>query len=278
MQIVELVRGEGLPADAHLREEWLATRLRVSRSPVRRALHCLQEQGLLRKERNRGFFLAMPAATLPVPAAEVDVEDDIYRRIADDQLNGRVSGGFTQADIARRYRLTPRQTLRVLTRLEKEGLIGPRPGLGWEFHPVLSTLEALKQSYRFRMIIEPAAILEPSYQVDKKAFALQRATLSALVNGEGAGTTRADLNRIGSDFHEMIVACSGNVYLLEALQRQNRMRRLMEYRNHPGRARSVEQAREHLMLLDLIEDGDMQAAADYLRSHLDAVRIVKTGI
>lgn len=278
-QIVDLVQREGLPADAHLREEWLATQLRVSRSPVRKAMLCLEARGVVRKERNRGFFLAMPASALraSVQTADSDLEDDIYRRIADDRLNDRIGGDFTQAEIARRYGLTPRQTLRVLTRLEKEDLIGPKPGLGWEFHPVLSTVESLRQSYRFRMIIEPAAILEPTYRIDKKAFALHRATLTALVDGEGAGRTRADLNGIGSAFHEMIVGCSGNVYLLEALQKQNRMRRLMEYRNHPGRARSVAQAKEHLMLLDLIESGDRVAAADYLRRHLDAVRIVKTG-
>ena len=62
-QIIELVHAEGLAVGSHLPAQWLADRLRVSRSPVNEALGLLQSRGIVRREPNRGYFLA--AATPP---------------------------------------------------------------------------------------------------------------------------------------------------------------------------------------------------------------------
>ncbi|MER7010213.1 FCD domain-containing protein [Saccharopolyspora sp. NPDC000359] len=72
------------------------------------------------------------------------------------------------------------------------------------------------------------------------------------------------------------MACAGNAYLLESVRRVNRVRRLIEYRHQSERQRLVQQAEEHLRLLDLIESGDLAAASHFLHSHLDAVRLRKT--
>ena len=57
-QIVELIQTEGLETGSHLPAQMLADRLRVSRSPVNEALALLHEKGIVRRERNRGFFVA----------------------------------------------------------------------------------------------------------------------------------------------------------------------------------------------------------------------------
>ena len=54
----------------------------------------------------------------------------------------------------------------------------------------------------------------------------------------------------------------------KAVQRTNRLRRLIEYRLTTDRTRLPRQSREHLQILDLIEAGDMQAAADFLFRHV----------
>ena len=38
-------------------------------------------------------------------------------------------------------------------------MIERKPGPGWAFRPLLTSIESHRQSYRFRMVIEPAAIL-----------------------------------------------------------------------------------------------------------------------
>ncbi len=53
-----------------------------------------------------------------------------------------------------------------------------------------------------------------------------------------------------------------------ALQRVNRMRRLMEYRAKIDRERLVVQCSEHLEILNLLENGDVIDASYKMRQHL----------
>ncbi|MDA0564449.1 GntR family transcriptional regulator [Streptomonospora sp. S1-112] len=280
MRVVDLALRHDLAEGAHVTEQWVADELGVSRSPARKALLFLAELGIVERIPNRGFFLRRPAAELGQVDldAAAEAEEAGYFRFVDDQLSGRFGPEFTAADLARRYGFTARQAQRLVTRLEGEDLVRRRPGRGWEFQQVLSTAEGHDQSYRFRMIVEPAALLEPGFAVDTGAFAEHRARQEALLRGRILTSPRTELFRTGAEFHEMVVGCSNNAFLLDALRRQNRVRRLIEYRHQFDRSRLVGQAREHLRLLELLERGEREAAAELLRAHLDRVRWLKTGI
>ncbi|MCX2731459.1 FCD domain-containing protein [Saccharopolyspora sp. NFXS83] len=278
MQVIDLIRRSGLDRGTHVREQWAADSLGISRSPVRKALAYLAELGLVSQEPNRGYFLNRSSSEL----AHVDLsagsnaEEDAYFRIGDEYLTGRFTDEFTTAEICRRHGLTTREADRVLLRMEREDLIRRRPGRGWEFQHLLSTREAHDQSYRFRMIVEPAAVLEPGFAVDAEKFALHREQQESLLSGDALLLPRGELFRVNAEFHEMIVGCAANAYLLDAVSRVNRVRRLIEYRHQTDRHRLVRQAREHLELLDLLEGGDQAAASRFLRDHLDEVRELKT--
>ncbi|MEU6128864.1 FCD domain-containing protein [Saccharopolyspora sp. NPDC047091] len=277
MQVIDLIRRSGLERGAHVREQWAADSLGLSRSPVRKALSALAELGLVTRQPNRGYFLNRSAAELAhVDLSAGDAVEDAYFRIGDDHLSGRFSGEFTTAEVCRRYGLTAREADRVLLRMEREDLIRRRPGRGWAFQHLLTTAEAHDQSYRFRMIVEPAAVLEPGFAVDAEKFALHREQQRALLHGDALLLPRGELFRVNAEFHEMVVGCAANAYLLDAVSRVNRVRRLVEYRHQTDRQRLVRQAREHLELLDLLEAGDREAASRFLRGHLDEVRAVKT--
>ncbi|MFI6579266.1 GntR family transcriptional regulator [Nocardiopsis sp. NPDC050513] len=279
-QISELVRARGLDEGAHLTEQWIADELHVSRSPVRRALSVLEDVGIVRRVPNRGYFLAQPGSELEPAgqAGERDEEDGVYFRLVDDFLGGRLDQEFTAAEIARRYGAPVREVQRTLVRLEGEDLVRRRRGRGWEFHGALSTVEAHDQSYRLRMIVEPAALLEPGFAVDPEAFALARRRQETLLRGQVLTSSRGALFQTGAEFHEMLTGCANNPFLLDAVRRQNRIRRLIEYRHQFDRTRMVAQAREHLHLLDLLEGGHVAEASRVLHAHLDRVRWIKTGI
>lgn len=280
MQVVDLIRRSELDRGAHVREQWVADALGISRSPVRKALGYLAELGLVAQEPNRGYFLTRAAGELAHVdlSAGPDNEEDAYFRIGDDYLSGRFAGEFTTAEVRRRYGLTTREADRVLVRMEREDLIRRRPGRGWAFQQLLSTAQAHDQSYRFRMIVEPAAVREPGFAIDAEKFALHRKQQESLLRGDALLLPRGELFRVNAEFHEMIVGCAGNAYLLDAVCRVNRVRRLVEYRHQTDRQRLVRQAREHLELLDLLETGDHAAAARFLHEHLDEVRELKTRI
>ncbi|MEU0303120.1 GntR family transcriptional regulator [Streptomyces sp. NPDC006175] len=278
-RLVDLLRRSGLDEGAHITEQWVADELDVSRTPARKAMIFLAEVGILRREPNRGFFLSRAAATLARTdlTQGADVEEDAYFRVADDYIGGRFTGPFTATEISRGYGLTSRQADRLLARLESEDLVRRKVGgRGWEFQQVLSTAEAHDQSYRFRMIIEPNALLEPGFAIDPEVAAAHRRQQESLLRGDILLLPRAELFLVNASFHEMLVSFSGNQFLLDAARRQHRLRRLIEYRHQVDRSRLAGQAREHLHLLDLTEDGRLEEAAAFLRHHLDRVRIIKT--
>jgi DNA-binding GntR family transcriptional regulator len=126
------------------------------------------------------------------------------------------------------------------------------------------------QSYLFRMGIEPAALLEPSFQVDPQAFACARKAQQELLARPRHRITREEVFETGAAFHEMLMRCSGNPFYLEALKRQNRLRRLIEQKGAIDEERLARQCREHLSILDLLEAGENHRAADLMREHLSA--------
>lgn len=274
-----LVRREGLAVGSHVSEQWAADNLGVSRSPARSAMHELASVGILTKVPKRGFFVAgAPQDHRPAITAGLNGDEAAFAAITNDRFAGTLATQFTTADISRRYRLSTRHTERVLARMEAEDLIHKRRGRGWEFNELLSTVSAHDQTYRFRMIIEPSAIREPGYRLDAEQIEVHRRQQQRLIDTGALGIAGSEIFSINTGLHEFVVAGARNTYLLEAVRRVNRVRRLMEYRLQVDHARITEQAQEHLQLLDLLQAGDTEAAANYLYRHLDAVRRRKTAV
>lgn len=272
-QIIELVHAEGLAVGSHLPAQWLADRLRVSRSPVNEALALLQSRGVVRREPNRGYFLAsaVPARDEAAGARKAEARDPVaasYFRIADDRLRGELPDRFTEAWLRRRYDLAPAHLQAVLTRIADEGWARKKPGYGWEFSAMLTTPESLLQSYRLRLAIEPAALLEPRYRLEKAVLERCRAAERQLLKG-GIQTATADqLHERGVRFHESLVEGSGNPFFIDAMRRVNRVRRLLSYRSMRDRSRYREHCEQHLRLLELLERERNDEAAEAMREHL----------
>ncbi len=278
-RILDLAREQDLPAGAHLGERELADTFQVSRSPVREALRLLENMGAVEVRPHRGCFLRESGASLDAARQHLthQVDEAPYLQIAADRLAGSLPERVTEAQLLRRYGVSRGELTAMLTRMTQEGWITRRDGYGWSFLPVLASAEAHQQGYRFRAALEPAALLEPGYAIDRTAFNRRRAEQRALVEGRIHEVSPAELFGFGAGFHETIVGCSGNPYFLESLQRINRLRRLIEYRAMVETKRFVVQAREHLEILDRLEGGDRDGAAALLRRHLDAVQAVKLG-
>jgi DNA-binding GntR family transcriptional regulator len=278
LQVIEYMRRGNLAPGAHLGEQQLADVLNVSRSPVRRALAVLEKMGVVAQQRHRGYFfkcLPTKLAQSGLPEVVASAEDR-YLRIADDRLAGRLEDHVTETALMRRYGMPRRELQRILHRMEKEGWVERKPGHGWMFLALADSVEAHAQSYRFRMLFEPAALLEPGFRIDKPELERIRRDQQMLLDGSVNRLSRAKLFEIGSDFHETLMRFAGNRFMLDAIKRVNAMRRLLEYRAHYDRERCADQCREHLHLLDLLERGAREEAARYLRKHLDIVRAIKT--
>lgn len=274
-QIVELIQAEGMPVGAHLPAQMLADKLRVSRSPVNEALALLHEKGLLTRERNRGFFLACevaaPAGELATQLglAEPDLAAAAYFQIAEDLLQGKLESEVSEQLLKARYGLTVTQLNTVLKRIAQEGWAERKPGYGWEFSSMLTTPDSLLQSYRLRLALEPAALLEPGYRIERKTIERLRAAENHLLSG-GIETDTADqLHDRGVRFHESLVEASGNPFFIDTIRRVNRVRRLLSYRSMRHRERYPEHAKQHLHLLDLLAHDRNEEASAAMREHLE---------
>ncbi len=233
LRIVEMVQTGAAPPGSHLRESVIADEFRVSRSPVREALAQLVAMRIVKQHRHRGCFVAAaPRATLELARKRLGRHDDleIYREIAAQRLDGKLPEAFTEADLGRRFDLSRGEVARIVERMAQEGWIERRPGYGWAFVPIVTTVTSFDLTYRFRRAIEPAALLEPTFAPDKEAFARCRAEQRALLDERVQADDSVVLYQFGSRFHEVLAKCCGNPLFFDAVQRVNRLRRLLEYR------------------------------------------------
>lgn len=269
--VVDLVRSRGLKAGHHLTEQWLAEELSVSRTPIRAALRLLADAGLVESRARYGFFLAKDAdrldrtQSLTVPATP---EQQLYAAVVRDRVSGRLPDSMTQTEFVRRYAVNRIVLLRVLSRMADEGLIARNKGQGWTFQPGLDSARALRASYDFRITLEPAGLLLASFSADPTVLGRLRSdheTVLAAASPPRPGV----LFELDAAFHETLASFSGNPYFVQAVQQQNRLRRLLEYQGYENRHRIRVWISEHLAVLEALANGDRQQAARRLTAHLE---------
>lgn len=271
-QLADEIRAGRFAVGDHLSAQTLADRFGVSRSPISEALRDLASLGLLRHEARRGYFVAMVGEGSPPPASvPKDPIHDAYLAMAEDRLEGRIPEVVSANFLRDRYGLTLGQVQVLVTRVVREGWLERRAGYGLRFTAMLDSADALLQTYRFRMAMEPAALLEPGYELDRKEAEECRRVEEFMLAGGVESMSMEELYDRGVRFHEMIVAGSRNPFFLDALRRINSIRRLLAYRSSATRSRYYEQARDHLEILDLLEAGRNEEASWKLQSHLGKV-------
>ncbi len=277
-QIVAHIRTDGLAEGDRLIERKLAEQFRVSRSPVRNAMKLLHDIGVLKQSEGGGYIIAdvLAAEKHSLESAAAEDDEHIYLTIADDRLHGRLPERITESEFLRRYGLTKGRLSKILLRMANEGWIERLPGNGWAFLPVLTSLQAYEDSYRFRLLIEPAALLEPTFKLNRPALLRCRDEQQWLVDGGIWTVSDAKLFELNSGMHEAIIECCQNSFFIDSLRRLDRLRRLIDYRQMLERKSARERSREHLHLLDLILAGRNEEASRFMAQHLEDLSRLKT--
>jgi DNA-binding GntR family transcriptional regulator len=268
-KILDLVTERGMKSGDRLVEQTLATLCNVSRTPIRKALLVLAGQGVLVAEAEGGFCLALDAALLP--GLEVDAaagaEDELHTAILRDLGAGRIEEAQTVASLQRRYGAARQSVQNALAKLSEEGLAERGAGQQWQLKQFAISAEAVAASYEFRLATEPLALTLPGFRLDSAAILSLRQSMFALRRMEEDSFNHKLFERTDFDFHTLIARGCGNPFLAEALANHHRRRRAAPA-GHVSTWRLMQSNLEHLQIVEQIERGQMQLAADLLRVHI----------
>ncbi|HLW91794.1 MAG TPA: GntR family transcriptional regulator [Roseiarcus sp.] len=260
------------PVGAPIREPPLAKALAVSRTPVRSALRVLEQMGFVRFEARRGFTLARSVETngaidrlLPRSPDEM-----LQEAIIADRAASKLAASVSEAELVARYRVSRGAVRRVMMTLRGDGIAQRLPGYGWRFSEMLDSPQAIRESYEFRIAVECAALGQPGFSAPPDELDELRKAHEVLLNAPGRFEPRIWFS-INSRFHEAIASWSGNRFLLDAIRRQNALRKLDEY--HWFRDLEPESIRrsldDHIAILAAIAEGETEWAASLMKRHLE---------
>jgi DNA-binding GntR family transcriptional regulator len=257
---------EATPPGTPVTEAALATRLSVSRTPLRSALRLLEQAGIVRRD-GRATRLADPARDLPDDAAR-DPAELLAAEMARAHAEGTLQDPLREADLMRQFGQPRGVVARALAQLAKLGMVVRNPAQGWRFAPGLTSPADRAAAHRFRLVLEPAALLEPGYRLDPALARSLRAAHEAVLARRWQDRHAVGFFEMNAAFHAGLAAGSGNRFFVDAVEAQNRLRALRNADWRFGAERARASCREHLRVLDALEAGSPQRAAALLVEHL----------
>lgn len=276
--IVELLQKKALASGAHVSERELAAELGISRSPIRAALGVLAKRGVMVLEPSAGWrVVKLDKGKAAMPLAKNGELNDLEMRIARDHFHGRTEKHFSEADFMKRYDVTRGDLRKVLIRLSQHGMVERARGHGWHFMPMLNNARAQRASYDLRIALEPAALLLDTFIVDRARLARAREEHERVLEGS-LKSSGPGLFEMNARFHLMLAEFSGNEFFVQAIQHQNRLRRVIDIFVAVTDER-VALCREHLLIVEALEKGDRFWASSLMEKHLKSSReqLAETG-
>lgn len=271
-QILVHAQENGLKPGDRLKETDLAAKFGVSRSPIRAAFGLLARQGVLTTRDSPGYVLAKDAAVLdshsfPEPG---DAVQAVCNLVIDGYFSGALSDRVTESEIVRRSGASRAQVSEAMAQLAAEGILTRAEGYGWRLRDILKSPEANQDSFRLRMILEPAAILEPGFMLDRPRLMEARERHLKFLDAPRRQIDSRELYDLNGSFHDTVVNASNNPFLIDAVNRLHHLRKLLEYRAYGRRERVIRACEEHLLVMEALLRDEREQAATLLREHLRA--------
>jgi DNA-binding GntR family transcriptional regulator len=273
--LLNLIREDDMPVGHRLGEEMLAERLGVSRTSVRGALRILEGENILEARPRRGYRLRQASHEIEA-GTELPISNDekLYMMIARDRLAGELPESATETDLMRRYGVGRHLILAALALLSEEGIVHRGNGREWRFRGILKSRRARDESYEFRLMVEPSALLLPTFRIVRPELLRMRDMQSRLLTSSVRGVSSREVFHTDASFHELLGSFSSNSFVLSSIRQQNRLRRLLEYQSYPNASRVKAWCLEHISVIDALLDDDQHLAARHLTKHLENARLV----
>lgn len=201
------------------------------------------------------------------------IGDDVYEQLVSDLIALRIPPGERMSvdALARQFGVSQTPVRSALIRLESEGLVVKKFNSGYSAAPLPSS-SRYRDVYLVRFLIEPEAAYLATKRMTAEGHARLRElseNMSKLVEGD----TQANYGRfalLDGEFHALIARLSENEVIMETLERLYAHMNLFRLRYHSAVA--VEAVKEHLQLMQAIEQGDADAARAAMAAHITSSR------
>lgn len=279
LKIIQQLKTDDARAGNSLNESSLAQQFEVSRTPIRTVLTYLSEQGITKAVPYKGFVLLMDAAQIECAdstGSQQARHEQLCLRLLIDLFFGQTESTFSEKELQQRYEANRGEMQQVLRVLENDGIVRRSPGYKWHLDGVLNTLERHAESYRCRLIFEPAGLREPSWSLDRAA--LERCRMRHVqAIAQPQAVTASHLFALSAEFHEILAACSGNRFLLSNMQQHNRLRKATDLVSMHIQSSVSKSCQRRLDIIDLVLTGQNDAAAVKLTQLLqNDVRVMES--
>lgn len=268
--ILDVAGERGMRPGERLAEQALASLCNVSRTPIRKALQILAGRDLVTADADGGYLLAADPVATPrlQDTREQEGESEVHAAILRDLAAGRIAEAQTIAALQRRYAVSRQAVQNALIKLAEESLAERGAGQQWLLKQFAISGDAAAKSYEFRLTTEPLALTLPDFRRDMPAMTALRQSMLVLRGMNEAGFDRKLFDRTDFDFHLLIARSCGNPFMAEALANHHRRRRASPPAGHVNAFRLMQSNLEHMQILEQIERGQMELAADLMRVHI----------
>lgn len=275
--------------DVPLLEVQVADQLGVSRAPVRRALELLADKGIVRKRNGRGFdIVAPPGSNGDIKAAaagafsrhrpslrlgETDRRpawQNIYAAVERDLVSRQVfaSVRINEQSLADHFGVSRTVAREVLLRLQEVGIVDKDDRMRW-IAPKL-TGDHVFDLYEMRWILEPIALRKAAPNLPVALLTQTRADLARALRKFPHVSVKT-LDKLEHNLHVDLLSYCHNRKIIQMLSQQRAIMISNHYifdlyLNVPKEDPFI---REHLIIVDHLIDGDIDAATEALTSHLN---------
>lgn len=281
------IESGALATGARLNETAVAAQFGISRAPARRALQELAREGLVEKAEGRGYRVAglVAAGRRRGARAAAASADDLrlsslpsWQRIygqVEEQIIARIAFAawrVNEAELARHHGVSRTVARDVVGRLQQCGLLRKDESARW-YAPALSPGH-IGEVYELRAILEPVALAQAAPAVPRAFLAEMRRHLERAI-ADARATGGETLDALEKELHVALLGHCGNRTLLQAIGLHQSLliaHRFLYRWTTPQLFETEPFLPEHLEIVERLEAGRAEQAAEALRRHLQVSR------
>lgn len=200
----------------------------------------------------------------------------VYAALRSQILDGslRVGQRLVEERLAEEFNTSRTPVREALRRLEGDGYL--RRGRGGSLQPALPDIESMSGLYDVRAVIEELAVRRATQQGDRQTLTALRDGWGGIREAEQRGHLRLGPDFVHTDerFHLRIAAATGNPELTRILADLNSRIRTLRILDFTTSDRIATTIAEHLEIVETILLGDVEAAAAFMRTHVQRSALV----